>query len=178
MNLGVHFPGEGNQTLDFKGKVGPLNVATENALPPVTGHLSMQQVSLAAINRFAYGTFPPDTNSVATGEADINSMADVLGCKGNLHLENTTVNGAKLDYAINSNYNIEDDLKQKKLLIRSGTVQLGSTAFAFAGDVSTATTPAALNLNVKTDNSSITELAKLAGGFGYGFNPAYNIAGK
>ena len=176
--LAVHFPGVGNQVLEFKGKAGPLNVATENALPPVNGHLSIQQVSLAAVNRFAYGTIPPDTNSVVTGEADINSLADVLGGKGNLRLENTTINAAKLDYTINANYNIEDDLKQKKLLVRSGTVQLGSTSFAFSGDVNTAATPAALNLNVKTDNSSITELAKLAGGFGYGFNPAYNIDGK
>jgi uncharacterized protein involved in outer membrane biogenesis len=178
VKLGVHFPGEGRQMLEFSGKAGPLNIATENALPPVSGHLSIEQVSLAAVNRFAAGTIPADTDSVASGEADINSLADVVGLKGNLKLENTTINGAKIDYAITTTYNLEDDLKQKKLLIRSGIVQLGSTTFQAAGDVSTATTPAALNLQLKTDNSSITELAKLAGGLGIGFSPAYNVAGK
>jgi uncharacterized protein involved in outer membrane biogenesis len=178
LNLGVHFPGSGRQTLEFNGKAGPLNVATENALPPISGHLSIEQVSLAGVNRFASGTLLADTDSVASGEADISSLADVLGCKGNLRLENTTLRGAKMDYPITSTYNIEDDLKQKKLLIHSGKVQLGSTTFSASGDVNTATTPATLNVELKTDHSSITEVAKLAGGLGYGFNPAYNVAGK
>jgi uncharacterized protein involved in outer membrane biogenesis len=178
LHLGVHFPGTGKQTLAFTGKAGPLNVATENALPPVNGHLSIEEVSLAAVNQFASGTLPPDTNSTASGEADINSLADVLGCKGNLKLDNTILNGAKMDYAITSTYNLEDDFKQKKLLIRSGVLQLGPTTFSVSGDVNTAATPVVLNVALKTDHSSITELAKLAGGLGFGFSPAYNVAGK
>ena len=178
VNLGVHFPGEGRQMLEFNGKAGPLNVATENSLPPVTGHVSIEQVSLAGINKFASGTIPADTDSVVSGEADVSSLADVLACKGNLRLENTTLNGAKMDYPISSTYNIEDDLKQKKLLIKSGVVQLGTTTFTASGDVNLAATPAALNVALKTDNSSITELAKLAGGMGVAFNPAHNLGGK
>ncbi len=178
LNLGVHFPGSGTEVLDFTGKVGPLNVATENAFPPISGRVSIQQVSLAGVNQFAWGTIPADTNSVISGDADVNSLADVLACKGNLKLENTVLNGAKLDYPITANYNIEDDFKQKKLSIRSGDVELGSTKFAASGDVSAATTPAVLNVELKTNQSSITELAKLAGGFGVGFNPAYHVAGK
>lgn len=178
VDLGVHFPGDGRQMLEFNGKAGPLNVATENALPPINGHLSIEQVSLAGINKFASGTIPADTDSVVSGEADINSLADVLACKGNLKLENTTLNGAKMGYSIESTYNVEDDLKQKKLLIKTGVVQLGSTTFIASGDVNTASTPAALNVTFKTDHSSITELAKLAGGLGVAFNPAYTVAGK
>ena len=165
LNLGVHFPGEGRQMLEFNGKVGPVDVATENAVPPVSGHLSIEQVSLAAVNKFASGTIPADSDSVASGEADINSVADVLACKGNLKLENTTLNGAKIDYPITSTYNFEDDLKQKKLLIHTGIIQLGPTSFLASGDVNMATTPVTLNVQVKSENSSITELAKLAGGF-------------
>lgn len=178
LNVGVHFPGDGRQMLEFTGKAGPLTTATENALPPVNGHLSIEQVSLAAVNQFSSGALPPDTNSVVSGEADINSLADVLGCKGNLRFENTILNGAKLDYPISGTYNIEEDVKQKKLLIRSGLVQLASTSFMASGDVSLDTTPATLNVNVRTDNSSITELAKLAGGLGFGFSPAYKVDGK
>jgi len=178
VNLGVHFPGQGRQMLEFAGKAGPLNVATENAVPPIAGHLSIEQVSLAAVNQFASGTLPPDTNAIASGDADITSLADVLACKGTLRLENTVLNGAKMDYVINSTYNIEDDLKQKKLLIKTGVLQLGSTTFNASGDVNMATTPVGLNVNLKTNQSSITELAKLAGGFGVGFDPAYNIVGK
>jgi len=179
LNLGVHFPGQGQQMLEFNGKAGPVGIASENAVPPVNGHLSIQQVSLAGVNLFlSAGTIPPDTNSVASGEAEINALADVISCKGTLRLDNMILNGVKMDSAISSTYNIEDDLKQKKLLIRSGVVQVGPTILLATGDVSTATTPATLNVTVKTDHSSITELAKLAGGLGFGFNPAYNVAGE
>ncbi len=179
LNLGVHFPGAGRELLEFAGKAGPVGVATENAMPPINGHLSIQQVSMAGINQFlSAGTIPADTNAVASGEADINSLADVIGCKGTLRLDNTVLNGSKMDYPITSTYNIEDDLKQKKLIVRSGILQLGPTNFFASGDVSTASTPTRLNVRVKTDRSSITELAKLAGGLGFGFDPAYNVAGK
>jgi uncharacterized protein involved in outer membrane biogenesis len=178
VNLAVHFPGTGQQTLEFKGKVGPLATATENALPPIAGHLSLAQISLAAVNRFASGTLPADTDSMASGEADLSTLADVLSCKGGLKLENTTLNGAKLDYPISATYNLEDDFKQKKMFVRAGTLQLGPTTFTASGSVDTAPTPAILNVELKTDNSSITELAKLTGALGLGFNPAYQVAGK
>ncbi len=178
VNLGVHFPGAGQQLLEFKGKVGPLATATENALPPVTGHLSLEQISLSAVNRFAAGALPANTDSMASGEADLSSLADVLSCKGNLKLENTTLNGAKLDYPITATYNLEDDFKQKKLFIRAGALQLGSTSFSASGSVDAAGTPAVLNVELKTANSSITELAKLTGALGVAFSPAYQVAGK
>ena len=43
---GRAFSGQGTEMLEFAGKVGPLNVATENALPPMSGHVSIKQVSL------------------------------------------------------------------------------------------------------------------------------------
>jgi uncharacterized protein involved in outer membrane biogenesis len=178
LELGVHFPGAGRQTLEFKGKAGPLAVATENTLPALAGHLSIEQVSLGGINKFAPGTIQSGTDSVISGEADIDSLADVLSCKGNLKLENTVLHGAKMDYPITATYNVEDDVKQKKMVIHSSIVQLGPTTFMASGSVDTAATPAALNVQVKTENSSVTELAKLAGGFGVGFNPAYQVAGK
>ena len=143
--------------LDFKGKVGPLATATENALPPIAGHLlRFAQISLSAVNRFASGTLPADTDSTASGEADPSTLADILSCKGDLKLENTILNGAKLDYPIAATYNLEDDFKQKKMFIRAGALQLGPTSFTASGSVDTAPTPAILNVELKTDNSSIT----------------------
>ena len=62
---------------------------------------------------------------MVSGEADVNSLADVLACKGNLKLENTVLNGAKMNYPIHANYNLEDDFKQKKLLIRAAMCNWG-----------------------------------------------------
>ncbi|HEY1948088.1 MAG TPA: AsmA family protein [Bryobacteraceae bacterium] len=177
VEIGVHFPGEGKQTFAFKGKVGPLPAGSATSSVPVDGHLSLQQVSLSGVNRFAAGTIPPATDTVASGDADVNSQGDVISCKGDLKLENTIVHGAKLDYPISANYDLTSDRKQNKLQVRSGKIQLGSTTFNLSGDVDQASTPANLNVKLSTKDSSITQMAQMAGAFGVAFDPAYKVNG-
>jgi uncharacterized protein involved in outer membrane biogenesis len=176
VEVAVHFPGTGKQLLAFKGHAGPLQSGAASA-PPVSGHLSLEEVSLAGFNRFAAGTIPPATDTVASGDAEITSEGDAVACKGDLKLENTVVRGAKLDFPIDAHYDLSADRKQKKLQVKPTTVQLGSTTFALSGDVDQGTTPANLNVHVSTKDSSITQLAQLAGAAGVAFDPAYKVTG-
>ena len=178
IDLGVHFPGSGKQTLSFNGKAGPLGSGANAGTPPVNGHLTLDQVSLDGFNRFAAGTIPPQTDTVASGEADIKTEASTLSCKGNLKLDDTTIHGAKIDYPISAVYDLSDDLKADKIQVRSGLVQLGPTSFNASGDVDEGAKPANLNVRLQTKDSSITELAKLAGAFGVAFSPSYKVTGK
>ena len=54
VDLALHFPGQGKQLLSFNGKLGPLDPANTAAVP-LSGHLSLQEVGLAGVNRFAPG---------------------------------------------------------------------------------------------------------------------------
>jgi uncharacterized protein involved in outer membrane biogenesis len=175
VELGVHFPGDGKQTLAFKGRVGPFG---SQALPPVDGHISLQQVSLSGVNRFAAGTIPAQTDTVASGETDVKDGADGLGLKGNLKLENTVVHGSKIDYPIEAKYDLSTDAAFNKLQVKASTVTLGATTLNASGNVDNSVKPANLNLQLGTKDSSITELAKLAGAFGFAFNPDYKIDGR
>ena len=172
----IHLPGQGKQLVDFKGNVGPMQ-AGNSAATPVDGHLSLQEVSLAAVNKFAAGTLPPETDTTASGDADIKSQNSTLSAKGDLKLQNSTLRGAKLDFPINATYDLSADRAQNKIQIRSGKVDLGSTSFTLTGDVDAHATPASLNVHLTTNHSSITEMAKLAGAFGVAFNPAYQVKG-
>lgn len=176
VDVAAHFPGQGKQLLSFKGKVGPLQPGNSSATP-VDGHISLQEVSLAAANRFSAGVLPPQTDAVASGDADVTSQAAQLSAKGDLKLQNAVLRGAKLDFPINAKYNLSANRAQSLIQVRSGTVDLGSTSFNLSGNVDTHATPANLNLQLSTKNSSITELAKLAGAFGVAFNPAYQVKG-
>lgn len=176
IDLALHFPGPGKELLAFNGKAGPLEPGNTAALP-LSGRFSLQEVSLAGVNRFAPGTIPAQTDSVASGEGTISSSNQLVGCKGNLKLENTTIRGAKLDYPIEAQYDLSDDRKQDRIQVRSSTVKLGSTAFSLSGDVNAATKPSQLNVRLTTNNSSISEIARLAGAFGVAFNPAYRVKG-
>ncbi len=176
IEAGAHFPGQGKQLLAFKGKAGPLDPAN-SAATPLDGHLSLQELSLAAINRISPGTLPPQTDSTASGDADVSSQGAQLSAKGDLKLQNTTLKGAKLDFPMSARYDLTANRAQDTIQIRSGSVDLGSTSFTLAGAIDNHQTPANLDVRLTTKNSSITELAKLAGAFGVAFNPNYQVKG-
>ena len=176
IDAGAHFPGQGKQLLSFKGNAGPLNSAN-SAETPIDGHISIQEFSVAGLNRLVPGTVPPQTDSTASGEADVTSQGPQLSAKGNLKLQNTTLKGSKLDFPINADYDLSSNRAQDTIQVRSGKVELGSTAFSLSGNVDAHSKPANLDVRLSTKNSSLTELAKLAGAFGVAFNPSYQVKG-
>ncbi len=176
IDAAVHFPGPGKELLSFNGKAGPLEGGNTAALP-LNGRFSLQEVSLAGVNRFSPGIIPAQTDSVASGEGTVSSTNELMALKGNLKLDNTVIHGSKLDYPIEAQYDLSDDRKQDKIQVRSGVVKLGSTSFAVSGDVNAATNPSQLNLRLTTNNSSISEIARLAGAFGAAFTPGYQVKG-
>ena len=178
LTLGVHLPGEGKQLAEFKGDVGPLSQGSDSSLPPVAGHLSLEEVSLAAVNRFAAGALPPQTDSVASGSGDVDTSGGKIAAKGELKLDHTVIHGAKMEYPIQAKYALQADQAFDNIAIQSATVSLGPTTFEASGNINNSAKPAILDVQVKTNDSSITELAKLAGALGVAFSPEYKIDGR
>ncbi len=177
LKLGAHLPGEGKELITFDGNVGPL-LPGNTAAVPVSGRVSVQEVSLAAINRFTSGAVPPNTDAVTSGDANVTSENEAISCKGNLKLVNAVIRGNKLAYPVEAQYDLTADRKQDKIQVRSGVIKLGPTSFSVSGDVDAGMKPANLNVRLTTNGSSITELAQLAGSFGVAFNPAYQVTGN
>ncbi len=176
LDIAAHLPGQGKELLSFKGNAGPLN-SGNSAATPIDGHISLQEVSLAGANRFAAGALPPNTDGVISGDADVSSQNEQLSAKGDLKVQNATLRGAKLDFPMTAKYDLSMNRAQDLIQVRSGTIDLGSTSFAVSGNVNDKAKPAILDVHLATKNSSITELAKLAGAFGVAFNPAYQVKG-
>ncbi len=176
LDVGVHFPGQGKELFTFNGKAGPLE-AGNTAQLPLDGRFSLAEVTLSGVNRFSPGVVPANTDSVASGDGTVSSQGEIVGAKGNLKLENTVVHGAKLGYPIEAQFDVSDDRKQDKIQVRPSVVKLGATSFSISGMIDTATKPTNLNVRLTTNNSSIAELARLAGAFGVAFNPNYQVRG-
>ena len=176
VDLTAHFPGPGKETLAFAGKAGPLGGANSDA-PPVNGHLSVQEVSLAGVNSVSAGAIPPNTDAVLTGDANITSANQDLAVKGNLTLANPVIKGAKLSNPIETQYDLALNRKQDIVQVRSGFVKIGPTAVNLSGDVNSGVTPSQLNVRLITKNASITDLGKLAAAFGVAFNANDQIKG-
>jgi AsmA protein len=172
----AHFPGQGKELLAFRGQAGPLGTGDQPT--PVSGHVSMQQISLAGVNSVAPGTIPPNTDAEASGEGDLAWQSGTIGGKGNLHLDRLVVRGAKANYPVDTQYALQMNQKTSQLEISSATVKMGPTAVALSGKVDSGVTPANLNLRLQTQNASITELSRLASLFGAAVNANDQVKGS
>src|SRR5581483_4847196 len=165
LDVAAHLPGQGKQLLSFKGKVGPLDSAN-SAATPVDGHFSLEEVSVAGFNHISPGLIPSQTDAVLSGDADVTSAGTQLSAKGNLKAQNVIARGSKIDFPISSTFDFASDRAKDSIDVRSCKLDIGGTSFTASGSVDARATPSNVDLTIKTDNSSIGELAKLAGAFG------------
>ena len=177
VKLAAHFPGSGDQLAALDADVGPV-AQGDAAATPIDGKLSLKRVSLSGFSRFMNGAIPPNTDTVASGDADIKTESSVISCKGNLRLENTTIRGNPLAYPIEAKYDLRADRKQNVVEIRSGDLKLGATPVSVKGQIDAGKTPKTLDVHLSTQNAAITEIARLAGSLGVGFNPKYQFKGN
>ena len=172
--VAAHLPGPGKELLSLTGKGGPLQPGNT----PLSGTLAIQQVSFAALNSVAQRPLPPNTDALASGNANITTNNDTLNCNGNLALENVVVRGKKLGYPVDAQYDLALNQKTDQLQIKSGTVKAGPTAVSLAGDVNSGVNPPSLNLRLSTNNASIPDLMNVVSLLGGSSNSNDQIKGS
>jgi AsmA protein len=101
-----------------------------------------------------------------------------MSAKGKLNVQNVKLKGNELGYPIDADYDVSDAVASSLLTIRNGNIHLGSTPLSVTGTVNSKPTPALLDLNLKANNVSMTELAKLAAANGTALAPGTNVTGN
>lgn len=174
--LAAHLPGQGDQYVKFDGSAGPLN--SQNSLAThLDGKLKLNQVSLNGLQKFLNSPQLQQYDAVASGDASVRNDNGNMSSDGNLELNNVRVHGVDIGYPIKADYNIGDNLNSDVIKISKLHVNFGPTPIDVSGEVNSRPVPAQINLQVKANNASITELAKLAAAFGVAFNPGMQVAG-
>jgi len=97
---------------------------------------------------------------------------------GNLKLNAARFNGVDLGYPIAVDYDVELKPLEGLLSINRAKVLVGKTPIDVAGSLTTNTTPAQLDLLIKTGDVSISEIARLASAFGVAVAPGTNVSGR
>lgn len=177
IKLAAHLPGNGDQLATLDADVGPVPQGDSTATR-IDGRLSLKRVSLSGFNRFMNGALPANTDTITSGDADVKTESSIISCKGNLRLENTTIRGNQLAYPIEAKYDLRADRKQNVVQIRSADLKLGATPVSVNGQIDAGKTPKTLDVHLSTQNAAITEIARLAGSLGVGFNPKYQFKGN
>ena len=176
ITLAAHLPGQGDQYVKFDGSAGPLDQQNSMATH-LDGRLKLNQVSLNGVQKFLNSPQLKQYDAIASGDASVRNDNGDMSSTGNLELNNVRVKGIEIGYPIKADYSISDNLNTDVIKIGKLNVDLGPTPISVTGEVNTKPTPAQLDVQLKTNNASITELAKLAGAFGVAFNPGMQVAG-
>ena len=176
VDASVHFPGQGAQEIRLQGKGGPVQ-QHDPAATPFHGSLDLKDVSLAGFQKFLQTPALTNSDGVLSGHTNIASESGKLSAVGQMTVEQLRVRGLEVGYPISADYEVNDDLASDLLRINKGAVKLGQTPLFATGTVNMKPTPAELDMNLKANNVSIAEIARLAAAAGIALAPGTTVNG-
>ncbi|HXZ78307.1 MAG TPA: AsmA family protein [Terriglobales bacterium] len=177
IDAAAHMAGAGGQEVRLQGKGGPLGQQDPVQIP-FRGILNLKQVGIADLAKFLNSPALNGTNGILTGQTSITSESGKLTANGETNIQNAKVHGMDLGYPISAQYDLTDELPVDKITIRKFTAKLGSTPIDMSGTVNAKPTPAQIDLNIKANNVSVAEAAKLAAASGMALSPGVTVTGN
>jgi AsmA protein len=177
LDAAAHLPGAGTQEVRLQGDGGPI-VQANPATTPFHGTLNLKQVGIAGLAKFLNSPALVNTDGILSGQTKIDSKSGNLAAQGQMEVANAKVHGVDLGYPIRADYDVTDDLPADMITVRNTTLKLGQTPLNINGTVNSKPTPAVLDLNLKANNVSIAEMAKMAAAFGTALPPGTNVTGN
>jgi len=177
LQVAARLPGAGNQEVRLQGKGGPVNQG-DPASTPFQGTLGLKNVAISGLKQFLQTPALENTDGIVSGETQINSSGGKLAAQGHTDIANAKVHGVDIGYPIAAEYDLGDDLRTDLLTINKGNIKLGDTPLSLNGTVDSKPTPAVLNVNMRANNVSIAEMARLASAFGVAFAPGTDVKGQ
>ena len=176
IDAAAHMAGSGSQQARLQGEGGPI-VNSQPATTPFRGTLNLKQVSMSDLSKFLNSPTLNGTDGIVSGETKINSQSGKLTAQGQTQIQNAKLQGMELGFPITAQYDLTDDLSSDLLTIRNFIIKLGSTPLEMGGTVNSQPTPALLDLDLKANNVSIAEAAKLAAASGMALSQGTTATG-
>lgn len=176
IDLAVHLPGKGAETLSLTGKGGPINEAQALATP-FDGTLKLKEVSLTGVEKFLNSSALQGTDASVSGSANLTSASGKLASKGSLKINDAVIRNTEVGYPIAVDFDVADDLNSDVIQINQGDLKLGSTPLSMRGTLNSHSAPSIADLNLTAKDTSIAEAGRLAAAFGVAFSANTTIAG-
>jgi AsmA protein len=173
----VHLPGPGNQQVNLQGKGGPFSPANP-MVTPFKGTLDLKGVGIAGLQQFLQSPALVGTDGVLSGHTTIESQDGKFSADGKMLVEQLRLRGIEIGFPVNADYDLSDDLTNDLIRINKGAIKLGPAPVFVSGTVNSKPTPAQLDLKLKADDISITEVAHLAAAAGMAFSPGATVNGR
>jgi AsmA protein len=176
LDASVHFPGQSAEEIRLQGKGGPVHQG-DPAATSFHGSLDVKAVGIADFQRFLQTPALANSDGVLSGHTNIVGESGKLSAEGQMSVEKLRFRGAEVGYPITADYEVNDDLASDLLKINKATVKLGQTPLYATGTVNMKSNPAQLDLNVRANNVSVAEIARLAAAAGIALAPGTTVNG-
>jgi len=173
----AHVSSRGGQEISLQGKVGPLSEGGADRTP-FNGTLSLGRVAIGGLSNFFDTPVLAKTDGIVSGKTEIKTVSGKLAAIGSVKLENVRINGLEVGYPVTAQYNLDADPVADVIKIASATIQLGATPVSVSGSLNLQPTPAELDLNVRSEGASVTEVTRLASAFGVVFASDTTVVGQ
>ena len=177
VDASVHLPGQGTQQIRLQGKGGPLAQGNPMATP-FHGSLDLKGVGIGDLQKFLQTPALVNTDGVLSGHTNIANENGKVSANGQMTLEKPRVHGLDVGYPISADYDLNDDLTADLLRVSKTTLKLGQTPLYASGTVNMKPTPIELDMNLKANDVSIAEAARLASAAGVVFAPGTTVNGR
>jgi AsmA protein len=177
VDASVHMAGSGAKEARLQGEGGPI-VNEHPEQTPFQGTLRLKDVAIGDVSKFMNSPGLTGTDGVVTGETKINNQAGKLTAQGQTQIQNAKVKGMELGFPVSAQYDLTNDLAADLLTIRNLVLKLGSTPLQMNGTVNSKSATPELDLNVKANNVSIAEAAKLAAAAGIALSQGTTATGN
>jgi AsmA protein len=177
LEASVHLPGVGSQEVNLKGKGGPLSHANP-AATPFKGTLDLKGVVISGLQKFLQSPALVNTDGVLSGHTNIANENGKVSATGQMNVDKPRLHGIEVGYPIKADYDVNDDLPNDLLRINKCAIKLGPTPLSVTGTMNSKPTPAQLDVNLKANNVSIAEIARLAAAAGIAFAPGTTVNGQ
>ena len=177
VDASVHLPGQGAEEIRLQGKGGPV-LQSEPAATPFHGSLDLKGVTIAGLQQFLQTPALTNSDGILSGHTNIASQSGTLSAVGQMAVDELRVRGSEVGYPITADYDLNDDLSNDLLKINKGALKLGQTPLYATGTINMKPNPAQLDLNLKANNISITEISRLAAAAGIALAPGTTVAGN
>jgi len=177
VDAAAHMAGTGSQEVRIQGEGGPL-VREQPAATPFHGTVNLKQVGIADLSKFLNSPAMAGTDGVLTGQTKIDSELGKVTLQGETNILNAKMKGMELGYPIAAEYDVTDDLPVDMITIRKMILKLGTTPLEMSGTLNAKPTPAQVALNIKANNISLAEAAKLLAASGVALSQATTATGE
>lgn len=166
-----------DEALRLRGKLGP--VSPENVLnTPFDGILNLKKIPINSLNDILDTRYFGSPKGIASGKATIKTSNGTVSAVGSIKIEDESFNDVSLGYPITIRFSLAEDPSTNVIQVSSASVDLRETSISVSGSVNPNTTPAQLDLKVRSSGDSAADLARLTSALGIGAGPDTTVTGQ